>query len=136
MTPEELGNQYSKRIAAVLIAVRDACIVAGQECDEVWEADDEEQRWSFTIHGKTGSIDITFTICESEVRDGSENGVNFMLDAVDHDGRIVVEIIPANFTDRVWVSRNDPMSVEERFKELEEAGADRFQAELFRQNQF
>jgi len=126
MTPEQIKQTYESGIVEILNEVRDNLQHYGYEVSEVDDMTDEDYAWSVAVRPKKGKgelIDVKITIAESEHWDGSEDGVNFMLDVVAEGGSIVGGLVPYNYTDKVWVPRKDEDAIDERWREFSH-GAD------------
>jgi len=123
MTPEQIKTKYEPRILVILNAMRTALNEAGHNCGESFDMSSDDYRWSMIINGDDGSngINISFIIAESEYWDGEENGVNFMVDVVEFGGRMLGGLCPYNYSNKVWVSRDDEDAIEERFRIFEQA---------------
>lgn len=122
MTADEIKNKYEKRIEAYLQTIIDALREYELEVSDVsletWS--DDYQWWVFThpvgrVRSDGAWVDICFTIAESEHWDGEENGINFMVEINSASGRQIGGVIPYNFTNEVWVSRDDEEAIDERF---------------------
>ena len=70
---------------------------------------------AFTPSDAEIGVDVSITTLESEVNDGEENGLNFSLDVVGWGGTMIGGMTPFNYSDRVWVARDDADAVEERW---------------------
>ena len=116
-----MEDTYNPKIQKLLEAVRAEALERGFICDEPFEMTDDCVRWSLLVQpAGTASdaeegVDVTITIPESEHYDGSENGLNFSLDVVHYGGEILGGMTPFNYSDRVWVQRDDADAVEERW---------------------
>jgi hypothetical protein len=128
MSAEQIKSLYADRIMAVMHRIAGALREEGFVVEGPDYFDADEYRWSVLVHldgdvdaVDEGDVDIAFKIAESEEYDGSQGGVTFAVDIVEVSGRILGGLTPFNFTDRCWVSRNDPEAVEERFRILEDA---------------
>ena len=116
-----MSTTYNPKIKALLEQVRTEALERGYQCDEPGEMSDDETRWSVYVipagstYDDENGVDVTITILESEHRDGEENGLNFGLDVVGYQGEILGGMTPFNYTDRVWVQRDDEDAVEERW---------------------
>lgn len=127
MTPEEIYNLYKPRIETLMSKIAETCKagIPDQAVSEVDEWTDEEYTWNLNIgNDLENSVDITFTILESEVRDGEENGVSFDIDIVGYEGRILGGFCPYNYTSQLWVSRDNPSAIEGRFRVFERLNQD------------
>lgn len=128
MTPEQIKEKYEPRIIALLTAMRTALLEYDLHVESPWLMEDEEFSWWMLVQTEAqhnaeelDGIDVRFTILESEHWDGEKNGVNFGIDITSVGGSIVGGLTPYNYTDEVWVSRDDEDAVEERFVLLETA---------------
>lgn len=124
-TPDEIRGLYYKRIQQLMEVIRQDLIREGFTMSSVQPMHDDEYQWGMVGYGadEEDRFDVTFTIIESEVRDGETGGVSFFMDCVKHGGEIVGEYCPYNFTPQIWVPTWDLQAIEERFK-LFECGGD------------
>lgn len=82
---------------------------------------DAEVRWCVLVRpagsnpGDDVGVDVSITILESEECDGSEGGCNFGLDLVEYGGIVVGGMVPFNFTEQVWIPREDADAVRARW---------------------
>lgn len=123
MTLNGIRHRYARRITKLLKGIRDAVQKAGLETErEMLPQHDEGFKWSFMVNPDPieTCVDVSFTIIDGKGADRQEGGLNFSLQAVTYEGQILGEVIPFNFTDKVWVDLNDPKAVEARFLLLEE----------------
>jgi len=118
MTPAGIYRKYKSRIRKTLESIKNVLQEAGHKVDGPLDMTDDEYRWSLIAND---NVDITFAIAESEECDGSENGVNFTVSVVDHEGRILGGLTPYNYTSECWVDRKDSEAIEERFQVVEAA---------------
>lgn len=128
MSPVKIMWKYRKRIVQILERMADVLRQDGYVVEGPTFLDGDDYRWSLLVHldgdpdtVSDQDIDISIKLCESEEYDGTEGGVNFSVDIVEVSGRILGGLTPFNYSDRCWVSRNDPQAVEERFRIVEEA---------------
>lgn len=127
MTAEEIKNKYSERILKYLNEMREDILFENEflTCSLPAEEDWDDFRWAMYVRPVDGTseegVDIQFIIAESESWDGEENGVNFMVDVVSYEGQMIGGLIPYNYSDDVWVSRDDEDAIEKRFKLVEDA---------------
>lgn len=130
MTNEEIKDKYEKKILQILSNISD-CLKDGEEgwkVGAVNEMHDDEFKWGMLISKldedpielSNDDIDISFTIIESERNDGEENGVSFSIEAVTVGGVIVGGLTPYNYTNDVWVSKDDEEAIEIRFQILQQ----------------
>lgn len=123
---ELVKNRYSNRIEKILNELKKEL---EEEFDypisgpDFWDCDD--YRWSLFIEldqdeNKHDGIDIAFQICDSTEYDGSEDGINFSIEAVHTSGRMLGGCTPFNYSNEVWVSLNDEDGIEKRFRLMEE----------------
>lgn len=132
MTSEEIKNKYEKSILQILSDVSD-CLKDGGEgwnIGGVTEMHDDEYAWAMLIslvndgdpyEPDGDDIDIKFTILESEHNDGEEGGIAFNLEVVTVEGIQVARLCPYNYTEKVWVAREDTEAIEERFQIMQQA---------------
>ena len=131
MSPEQIKTTYEARIRALLDGIASQ-IRDGDPTLQVSEIDEmfgDDYRWSLLVQTAEQAqdkddlqgVDVTFVICESELYDGEENGVNFAVEIVGVGGEIIGGLTPYNYTERCWVSRDDSDAVEERFQLVEHA---------------
>jgi hypothetical protein len=125
MKSETIRECYEKRILTFLGRIHKSLQDAGFLVSDVEENSDDQYKWSFTVHvdgdkDRFGDEDIgiDFTICESQIFDGTNEGINFELLIVACGGRILGSMAPFNFTIDVWVSRRK--DVEKRFQIFED----------------
>ena len=123
MRPTEIKERYEERIEAILNGIRETVKEELPEANvsEIWDQSDDDFAWAIYIDGISDPIDITFYIAESENWDGEVHGINFIIEGVSKGGHPVMGIIPYNYTDKVWVDRNDEEALEERFQLVENA---------------
>lgn len=124
MTPAGIYRKYKGRIRKILRNIGKVLKEEGHKVEGPFDMTADHYQWSLIVDGDTNNqqgIDISFTIAESEEWDGEEGGVNFMLDVVEWGGRILGGLCPYNYSPQVWVDRNDPEAIEERFKIMEDA---------------
>ncbi len=97
MTPEQVKDKYEPRIRAILEKIRSAATMIGATADEIYDLTADEYQWNVYVRSAEQArrnvddqgVDFTFTIIESEQRDGEENGVNFMLDVTAYGGEML-----------------------------------------------
>jgi hypothetical protein len=118
---DETTSTHSPRIKALFEQVRDEARERGLVCCDPYEMSDDEERWALYVQpagsgedDHENGVDVSITVLTSEHCDG--NGLNFGLDVVSHSGRIIGGLCPFNYTDRVWVARDDADAVEERWQ--------------------
>ncbi len=121
MTVEEVRDKYEPRILAGMNAIKDTAIREGYTVEGPEETSDEEFSWALFVGTQ---VDITFTIVESKVREGTDEGISFMLDIVESGGRILGAFSPYNYTPKLWVPLDDPDAIEERFRMMEQVDLD------------
>lgn len=131
METEPIKAKYEKRIIALLNAQRKVLRDEGIKTSRVYEMSDQEYAYTYVIYdGKThkyarnGDIDVTFTIAESENREGTDEGIAFALDLVEYSGLIVGGMTPYNYSDELWIPLSDEDAIEERFNLFERANND------------
>jgi hypothetical protein len=131
---EGIKNKFEPKIRKVLEAMREVLKNEGYAVGEVYDMHDDVYRWSFlvcrdkSVEGdynpsdlQDNDVDITFIIAESHEYDGTENGLNFMVNIVEVGGSILGGMCPFNYTEDVWVDINDPDAIEERFSYFEQS---------------
>lgn len=127
---ERVKEGYQERILAVLGGIKEALEAEGYEVSGPDDMSCEDFRWSLLVYCESnpedddlaeGDVDITFTIAESAQYEGSEDGINFMVDVVEVSGRIIGGMCPFNYTSEVWVPLDDSAAIEERFSYFEQA---------------
>lgn len=117
-----MSKTYNPKIQALLTQVREEALERGYQCDEPFEMSDDETRWTMLVmpagstYDDEDGVDVSITILESEHRDGEENGLNFGLDVVSYGGEIIGGMTPFNYSPQVWVERDNPEAVEERWE--------------------
>ena len=128
MTPDEIRDKYKGSILQIMDEIRKACEeekLYVTTTDEINTGDDSS-RWYISVYRKRrddleASVDVTFLICCSEDWDGKENGVNFAVDIVSYGGHVIGGLTPYNYTADVWVSRDNPEAIDERFSLMQQA---------------
>lgn len=131
MTPEQIKDKYEKRIIRILRNIARAANAQGMTTTRPIEITDTEYAYNLVIapdgkrirHVRDEDVDVTFTVVESEERDGEENGVAFSLSINNVGGRVIGGMTPYNYTNDLWVSRDDEDAIEERFALFENADA-------------
>lgn len=124
---EAIKERYADRIMAILYAAKHALEEDGFSCSNPFDMSADDYRWSLVVYptdsldDETTSTDITIQIAESVDYDGSEDGINFVVDVVTYGGRMLGGLTPYNYTDQCWVSLDDPDAIEERFQLIERA---------------
>lgn len=119
-------DTYVPRIKTMLDEVRKEALERGFQCDEPYEMTDEEVRWCVLVRPADAKpeeevgVDVRISILESEPSDGTEGGCNFALEMVEYEGIVVGGMIPYNFTEHVWVPREDENAVETRWRVFNE----------------
>lgn len=132
MTPEQIKEKYEPRIITILTAMRTALLEYDLRVESPWLMEDDEFSWWMLVQTEAeakqsaestelAGVDIRFTILESEHCDGEENGVNFAVDIASIEGEVIGGMTPFNYTEKVWVSRDDEEAIEERFAIFEKA---------------
>lgn len=116
---EKLVKRYGKQIQGIAYAIKTALEEAAYSCSEVYE--DNGNGFScgqaVYINGTSRNpaetdIDIAVRMIDGEEYDGLKNAVNFKLDIVEYGGRIIGQVCPYNYTDKVWVQANGRIAVE------------------------
>lgn len=115
-------SKHAPKIKALLEQVRAEALERGLVCSEPGDMTDDCERWEVYVQPAgtpddehENGVDVSITVCESEHYDGEENGLNFALDVVSYGGEIIGGLCPFNYSDRVWVPRDDEDAVEERW---------------------
>jgi hypothetical protein len=127
MTPEEINDKYKDRIFKILSSIKSSCEEAGLFVSTPSDFSDDDYRYQLMVTESPDDeeydkgVDVTFIIAESENWDGEENGINFMVDIVSYEGQIIGGLCPYNYTQDVWVSRDDEDAIEQRFQLMEQA---------------
>lgn len=115
---EAVASKYNKRITSILDKLRLALTEEGYAVSEVDSYNDgESTRWEIFVESPTEDgedVDISFQIPYD-----SEEGINFSIDAVSVEGRMIGGCCPFNYTDKVWVSLDSDDEVEQRFALVE-----------------
>lgn len=121
---ENIKNRYTNRIEKILNELKKAI---EEELDlnvselDFWDCDGYSWRLYIELDNEQDAgIDVSFQILESTSYDGSEDGINFSIEAVSVEGRMIGGCTPFNYTDDVWVSLEDENGIEERFRLMEE----------------
>jgi len=126
---EAVKNRLNTRIQRLLHELRQAAKDAGWKVGGIADMTDEEFSWSFIVHIEDPTqgieqwcdtcFDVKFTISESTVHDGNEDGINFRLEFSGNGGRSYNVIAPYNYTPEVWVNPDDTEAVNTRLTLLE-----------------
>jgi hypothetical protein len=131
MDTENIKTKYEPRILALFAKIGAAVTADGvYTASEPYEMTDEEHQWHMSLNPATdpdnqdASIDISFTITESAVRDGSDEGIAFMLDIVAYGGEMLGGFSPYNYTEELWIPLDNADAVETRFAMFEEINID------------
>lgn len=112
---------YVPKIKIMLDEVREEALERGFQCDEPYDMTDEEVRWNVLVKPAKAEpedevgVDVSITILESEASDGTEGGCNFALEMIEYGGIVVGGMVPYNYTEQVWVRREDEEAVERRW---------------------
>jgi len=118
---ERIKRTYAPRVKKFLQSVAEQAHSRGLVSDPVEEDALEDYSWSVFLRSpnqpKTDGVDVKVTMAESEHWDGTEDGLNFMLD-VDTRHEKLGGMIPYNYSDEVWVPRNDAAGIEQRWREF------------------
>lgn len=121
-----LKERMTEQIDKLMEDLKAAAKKAGYQVGTIEDVTDDEFKWTFIIHvtevpaeevGKwhTTDLGVDFTIVESLVHDGTDDGINFCL-AFQGDGGVTYrQVCPYTFTPQCWVSVNDNDAIEERF---------------------
>lgn len=123
MRVREIKSKYDKRIMSLLESFGQALREDGYAVDGPEDVSGDDYRWSLWAKKGKASVDVTFTICESEHFDGEKGGVNFEVMIVETGGRILGQIAPSNYAPDCWVPRRDKIAVEDRFRLVENVPA-------------
>jgi len=123
---EQIIAKYGPKIRAILTKTRTAFKAVGYVGGPPYLLDGGEFRVWLTVRlsetaDEEDACDIYITILESEESDGSKGGVAFSLDIVDYGGSSVGGLTPYNYSGELWVPRNDPAAVQERWEEFSAA---------------
>lgn len=123
MQTDAIKEKYEPRILALMAAIRERIEA---ETDwrgcEPFDMTDEEYRWDMTFNrngNRDDGVDVAFTIVESDVREGSEDGIAFMLEFTGYGGRMLGSMSPYNYTEELWVPLEDTDGIEARFAMFE-----------------
>jgi len=132
----KLANKYAPKILHLLEMISDACESQGFMVEGPYEQDLDEYAWSINAYPASAGppegallhdasivdfviISIYLAISEYRpdpgMRDGPPGGMSFLLDTVHYDGTVIGGFAPFNFTDEVWVPRDDRDDVEDRW---------------------
>lgn len=115
-------NTYEEKIKnfrqEIIDAINKRLDAFGADLDiEKFERIDDEYCLGFGI----GNLDINILIVQSNVRDGSLDGINFRLEMIKHEGgehKLVGAITPYNLTDEVWVDVEDEWAIKDRWEDF------------------
>jgi hypothetical protein len=131
---EDVKDRYLTRIEALVAKVSAAFEVNGWLRDGGFtDMTDCEYTFEQDLKSLAGTLGIRFSIMEATQWDGEPlGGINFRLDIGDDQGR-QLDLIPYNFTSKIWVMSSDPAAVEKRFAELEALDPEELAAELYEQ---
>jgi hypothetical protein len=123
-----IRERYAERMLGILTVIQFHLRSAGYETDGPCEVSCDLYRWSLLVYrqGNAGNpsnadVDIRLEIAESLHFEGTEDGINFSIHAVEIGGRVLSTLCPYNFTPDVWVDAGDHDAIETRFKRVEEA---------------
>lgn len=120
-------NAYHGRAVALLGRVRDAVEAAGDyRVGDVQSLPNDEHEWSFSVfvagdedNPAESDIDVRLVLMDSDVQDYVPGGVNFGLEAIRRDGRLITAVLPAREeATGGWVPADDEAGVAARFGEL------------------
>lgn len=128
MTPWKIKRRYRGRIKRILRRNLEAFVAAGFDCgqngpeDPIFETTcDYSETWTFTIVTNAertmnpGEIECSFEMLESELIDGEKGGVTWKIDFDGYGGEMIAGFHPFNYSNQLWVPRNNPTLIEERF---------------------
>lgn len=121
MSPAAIKRKYQKRILGILNAIAEDLREEGYEPEEPLDMECDGYSWMMAVDVSGTKVDISLKICESEHYDDSKYGVNFSVDLVTEEGRILGGLTPYNYSDNCWVSRKDADAIEARFRIIEQA---------------
>jgi len=112
---------WTEQALTLLRRVRGVLLAEGYTVTEPeWEKCTDDLRWDMVVNPDgEGSAVISITAPVEEDYEGDEPerqlGMSFRFDVVKYGGEIVGELSPFNYTDEVWVPRNDAAALQERF---------------------
>ena len=115
---EDIKAAYEPRILVLLTKIREALVADGLEVSEPYELTDDEYQWDLAVNGL---LSISVTILESLAREGTVDGVSFMVDIVGVGGEMIGGLAPFNYSPELWVKVTDENAVERRFELIEAA---------------
>jgi len=124
---DKMTRRYEPKIVRLLTSIGEAFQAQGFMVEGPFEHHDEEPTWELSVYppvaesgvrtsGDPDLVDVSIHIALSEHRDGEKGGMSFLLDTAHYGGAIIGGFAPFNFTDQVWVPRNDRDEVEDRWE--------------------
>lgn len=133
MTYEEIRDRYRPRVLKLFKRIRRRFVTEGLYPDNLPVEDfDEEYCWRLEVRRHKGmetyndnDFAITFTILDSQGREGKEGYVAFTLDVIEYGGLILSGMCPGNYTEDLWIPLTDEKSIERRFSLFELANYSR-----------
>jgi hypothetical protein len=124
MTAAGIKRNDQGRIMAILNNIKATVKAHGWEVEGPYDMTGDDYHWCLIVQTGTSEndlVDVSFRICESQAYDGTDEGINFAVDAVKHGGRVLGGLCPFNYTPDVWVALDDAQAIEQRFKIMENA---------------
>jgi len=131
---KRVKDEYEPKILEVMTEIGDALAEAGFEVEAPYDEHFDDFRWAMLVtvdkdchpddRPSEQDIDITFIIAESDQYDGTEDGINFMLNVVKVGGEVIGGMCPFNYSEDVWVPLDNPEAIAERFSYFEQADPD------------
>lgn len=121
MSPEEIAGKYGKRIHTLLTGICRKAQKHGWLCGPIYQdTATDEYVWTATAvkqRGGNEAVDVSIKIMESENWDGTSGGLNFGLSAIEVErGDELIQFVPYNYSEDVWVRRTNGSEVEARFR--------------------
>lgn len=110
--------RYASRILAFLEKAR-KCLKNNKFVCEDIENDITEYRWMFNFKNELQKFTFMLVISESDLYEGTEDGINFYVVVFLDSGKDVAVFKPYKDTDQQWVSLDDPEAIEKRWKVIE-----------------
>lgn len=110
--------RYAARIRVFVEKARKCLRDNGFVCKDI-ENGDVDYRWLFDFHNESQEYTFLLVIAESDIYEGTEDGINFHVVAFLESGKDIAVFKPYKDTDQRWVSLDDPDAIERRWKIIE-----------------
>lgn len=125
---EQVSKDWTDRALALLERIRTLLMDAGYKVEKpVWFDISDDIRWGMMVNPPwgEGSADVYIEAHIEEDYEGDEldhhPGLQFAVHIIGDGGIIIGQLSPFNYTEDVWVPRNDPEALDARFGLLEAA---------------